>query len=231
MNASIQALLELQVIDRQRLTLRAAREAKLKKKAAGEKAYADADHAANLAQAEVDRQAALDRQYRQDVERCERTVVELRAKQPEAKTNSDYMALMNGIEQAKLEKVKRESSLKDLVKRIAELQTKADAVRAKAERVKALADAAAADATEALVPTPEEAALQAQYDERRTEVLPAFLEHYERLVKANHKSPLMRVDASSRATPLGAVLSHHQMEQIRSGVLVLDRNNAILYLP
>jgi len=43
--------------------------------------------------------------------------------------------------------------------------------------------------------------------------------------------PLMRVDPKTRTTPVGAILSHNQVEQIRQGKLVIDRgSNAILYL-
>jgi hypothetical protein len=81
------------------------------------------------------------------------------------------------------------------------------------------------------LPCAEESALDAQYAERRAQVEPAFLEVYERLVKAMHKAPLLRVDPVTRATPLGAVLSFNQVEQIRMGKLVIDRtSNAILYL-
>ena len=40
-----------------------------------------------------------------------------------------------------------------------------------------------------------------------------------------------RVDPKTRTTPVGAILSHNQVEQIRQGKLVIDRGtNAILYI-
>ena len=227
---SVAALLELQVIDKQRLTLRRAREEQLKRVDEARRACAVADEAVATAQAEIDRHGALVRQYTGDVQRCEATIAELRGKQPEAKTNKDYMDIINGIEQAKLEKVKREGSIKDLGVRIAALEERAAAARAKADAAKAGLDAALAAAGDAQ-PSEQERELDAQYVTRRAEVDPAFLEVYERLVKAHHKTPLLRVDPRTRTTPFGAVLSHNQVEQIRNGKLVVDRNsNAILYL-
>ena len=60
---------------------------------------------------------------------------------------------------------------------------------------------------------------------------PEFVRTYEKLVKSGHKSPLLRVDPTTRATPLGTLISHNMVEQIRQGKLVIDRtSNAILYL-
>lgn len=227
---SVAALLELQVIDQQRLKLRKGREACLSKSDKAKAAWAAADESARAAQAEVDRHGALVRQYTADVQRCEATMAELRGKQPEAKTNKDYMDIINGIEQAKLEKVKREGSIKDLNARIATLQERADLANAKAAELKAQLDAAVGGSEAAAQPSAEEAALEAQYNARRADVEPAFLEVYERLARAG-KPPLVRVDPRTRATPQGAVLSHNQIEQIRTGKLVVDRgSNAILYL-
>ena len=231
MNPHIQALLDLQVIDKQRLTHKRGRDAKLKKLADAEKAWKAASEAAVSAQGEVDRLGALTRQYTADVERCDKTVADLRAKQPEAKTNKDYMDLINGIEAAKLEKVKRETSLKEIQSRVDDLIAKAAEAATRAEQAKTTLQTIATDAEAAKVPTPEEAALQQQYDELRNVVDPAFLEHYERLIKANHKTPLLRVDVATRSTPFGTLLSPNYVEQLRAGKLVIDRTtNAILYL-
>ncbi len=231
MNPNIQALLDLQVIDKQRLTHKRAREALLKKLLDAEKAWHAAEAAATSAQGEIDRVGALIRQYHADVERCEKSVVDLRAKQPEAKTNKEYMDLINGIESAKLEKVKRETSLKELQTRVDGLTTKAAEAQAKAAQLKGLHDGIATTAEAAKVPGAEEAGLQQQYDELRKTVEPAFLETYERLIKANHKTPLLRVDPATRATPFGALLSHNHVEQIKAGKLVIDRaTNGILYI-
>ncbi len=231
MNPNIQALLDLQVIDKQRLTHQRAREAKLKKLADAEAAWKAALAGATAAQAEVDRLGALIRQYTADVERCDKAVIDLRGKQPEAKTNKEYMDLINGIESAKLEKVKREASLKELQVRVTELTTKAADAVAKADQSKTAYDAILPSGETAKVPTAEEAQLQAQYAELRNQVAGEFLEAYERLIKARHKSPLLRVDPATRATPFGTLLSANHIEQLRSGKLVVDRTtNAILYL-
>ncbi len=231
MNSNIQTLLDLQVIDKQRLTLQRAREAKLAKLAAAEKARLAADAAAAAAQAEVDRLGAMIRQYTTDVERCEKTVNDLRAKQPDSKTNKEYMDLINGIEGAKLEKVKREASLKELTGRVDALTLKVGEATAAAEKVRLAHDAIATDAETAKIPTAAESALQVQYDEAKRTVDPTFIEHYERLVKAHHKTPLLRVDPTTRATPFGSLLSSNHVEQLKSGKLVIDRTtNGILYL-
>lgn len=231
MNSNIQTLLDLQVIDKQRLTLQRGREAKLAKLAAAEKALHAAEAAATGAQAEVDRLGAMIRQYTTDVDRCEKTVTDLRAKQPESKTNKEYMDLINGIEAAKLEKVKRETSLKELTSRVDALTLKATEARDAVAKVKTAYEATVLLAESAKVPTAEEAALQKQYDDAKRTVEPAFTEHYERLVKAHHKTPLLRVDPATRATPFGSLLSPNHIEQLKSGKLVIDRaTNGILYL-
>ena len=231
MNSNIQALLDLQVIDKQRLTLKQAREARLHKAAEADKAVSTALAAAAAAQAEVDRLGALIRQYTVDVERCDKTVTELRAKQPEAKTNKEYMDLINGIEASKLEKVKRETSLKELQGRVDELTAKAKAANDKSAQLKATHDTIAAEAEASKTPSAAEAELQKQYDELRKTVEPSFLEHYERLVKVHHKTPLLRVDPATRATPFGTLLSANHLEQLRAGKLVIDRTtNGILFL-
>ena len=231
MNSNIQTLLDLQVIDKQRLALKRAREAKLAKLVAADKAMQSADAAAASANNEVDRLGALIRQYTADVERCDKTVTDLRGKQPESKTNKEYMDLINGIEAAKLEKVKREASLKELTARVDDLTAKANAAKETAIKVKSAHDSTAVEAESAKVPTSEEAALQVQYDEAKRTVEPSFIEHYERLIKAHHKTPLLRVDPNTRATQFGSLLSPNHVEQIKAGKLVIDRaTNGILYL-
>lgn len=231
MNETISALLELQAIEQQRRALRRDREEKLKRLAAAQKASNEGEAAAKAALAESERYAALVRQYQSDVERCETSIGELRAKQPEAKTNREYMEIMNGIEAAKLEKVKRESSIKDITGRIDAIKEKAAQAAEAASGLQAKLAEAEAQAAGSHEPGPEEAALTAQYDEKRKQADPKFLEHFERLLKANHKTPLLKVDPGTRATPLGTIISHNQVEQVRTGKLVIDRaSNAILYL-
>jgi predicted nucleic acid-binding Zn-ribbon protein len=154
----------------------------------------------------------------------------MRSKQMGAKTNKEYMAIINGIEQAKLEKGHREQSIKDLETRVKDLETKAAAAAQAVTAAKAKRDEVASHAGNK-EPGAEESELQRRYDEIKAGIDPAFLEVYERLVKANHKMPLMRVDPQSRSTVFGSVVSHNQVEQIRLGKLVIDRtSNAILYL-
>jgi predicted nucleic acid-binding Zn-ribbon protein len=231
MLSSLNALLDLQVIDHERQKHLQARLAKAKKLAVAQAQAAAAASAAEAAQGEVGKLDALIRQYTTDVERCDATVTELKAKQPEAKTNKEYMDLVNGIEAAKLEKVKREASLKELKARTDALQAKADEAKTKADTAAATAAQVAVAAAGSDQPTAEEKELQSRYDAKKQEVEPAFLEQYERLVKSKAKQPLLRVDPTSRATPFGALLSPNKLEQLRAGKLVIDQQtNAILYL-
>jgi predicted nucleic acid-binding Zn-ribbon protein len=231
MNATIEALLELQVIDQKRQALRAKRLAKSKVAAKALSSAKAMQDDANAIAAELERLDALIRQYKADAERCDATIEELRAKQMEAKTNKEYMAIINGIEQARLEKNHREQSLNELV-------SKRDIVAAKADKTQTTAsgaDQAAAEAAEAAAkaqtPGAEEAELDVIYAAAKAKVDPAFLEAYERLANAGIKSPLMRVDPKTRATPLGAVISMNQLEQIRMGKLVLATgSNQILFV-
>ncbi len=228
MNPSIDALLDLQVLDQQRLALKRAREERLNRLTDAEKSASAAAAETTTAAAEVEKLGALIRQYTADVARCDATINDLRSKQMNAKTNKEYMAIINGIETAKSEKANREQSVKDLAARVAEREAKVVAAKENAGKLSAKrGELVAANDTEA---TPEEVELQRQYDERKAKVDPKFLEVYERLIKANHKMPLMRVDPKTRSTAFGSVLSHNQVEQIRMGKLVLDRSNALLYI-
>jgi predicted nucleic acid-binding Zn-ribbon protein len=231
MNASIDALLELQVIDKQRLTLKTARLSKAGKLGEARKAAAAADEAAAAIQAEIEKKGALVRQYTADAARCDTTIAELRQKQMNAKTNKEYMAIINGIETARVEKNHREQSLKDLAAKTKELEEKLGKAREQAVALHARLAETDKEASGVEQATPEEQALQAQYDARKATVDPKFLEVYERLVAARHPRPLMRVDEKTRTTPVGAVISHNQLEQIRMGKLVLcSGTNSILYI-
>jgi predicted nucleic acid-binding Zn-ribbon protein len=230
MNPNIAALLDLQVIDKQRQVLKQAREGlRARVQKAAEAAQA-AQAAAVAAQAEVDRLQALLRQYASDSARCDATIADLRGKQMGAKTNKDYMAIINGIEQAKVEKSLREQSIKDLGSRLDGLNEKAAKANAQVAELGAALVKLQEDGGDGK-PSPEEQAIQAQYDARKASCDPAFLEVYERLIKANHKMPLAKVDPHTRATPVGNLVSHNIIEQIRMGKLVVDRNtNSILYV-
>lgn len=228
---SIATLLELWTIDQRRLVLRKARDDARAKLVAAAKATEDADTVARAAQAETDRLAALVRQYQADAERCQQQIEKLRGEQTTAKTNKDYMAIINGIENAKSEKTQREQSVKEITSRQAALQEKAEKAKARAAEVAKKHEEIKTQIGGLDVVTPEEQELQNQYDAVKVKAEPAFLEHYERLIKANHKKPLVRVDSKTRATPYGNLLSHNQVEMIKQGKLVVDRtSNSILYL-
>jgi predicted nucleic acid-binding Zn-ribbon protein len=231
MNANIAALLDLQVIDKKRLVLKHAREATHSKLSDAEKAWRTADGNASVSGAEVDKLGALMRQYTADSARCDTTIAELRTKQMGAKTNKDYMAIINGIELAKSEKVMREQSIKEITQRLDALKEKAAKAAEQSAVLKAEYDRIAAESGVPDQPSPEEAAVQKLYDEKKAAIDAAFLEAYERLVKARHPMPLAKVNTTSRATPHGVMISHNQIEQIRMGKLVIDRtSNSILYL-
>ena len=112
MNSSIEALLDLQVIDKKRLTLKKAREQQNGQVDDAGKAAEAATASAAAATAEVEKLGALIRQYTTDVARCDTTIADLRSQQMNAKTNKEYMVIINGIEAAKLEKANREASVK-----------------------------------------------------------------------------------------------------------------------
>lgn len=231
MNPSIAALLDLQVIDKKRQAIKQAREGRRSKLGDAEKAWRAAEAATQAATAEVEKLGALVRQYTTDSARCDATIADLRAKQMAAKTNKDYMAIINGVEAAKVEKTMREASIKEIGAKLDALKEKAvkaaeQALALKAEHERVGTEMGAPDQA-----SPEEQEIDRQYDARKAEVDPAFLEVYERLVKARHKMPLAKVDANTRATPMGVIIGHNQIEQIRMGKLVIDRtSNSILYL-
>jgi predicted nucleic acid-binding Zn-ribbon protein len=230
MNANIEALLELQVIDKQRLTLLRARKARLTRLAETRLAATAKHEAATATAAEVDKLGALVRQYTADVARCEASIAELRGKQMAAGSNKEYMAIINGIETARLEKTHREQSLKELAAKKEQLEAKAAAAKDEAAKTDALVAKAEAEAGGAAQPSPEEADLQQAYNEKKATVDPKFLEAYERLVQAG-KQPLIRIDPNSRATPWGAVVSMNQIEQIKAGKLVIATGTQqILYV-
>ena len=108
MNQTIAALLELHDVNRQRQILikeRTTREARLQE---AEQALARATAAREAAEQAVHANAALTRQYTADIERCDATIAKLREQQMQAKTNKEYLACINGIENAKSEKKLRQ---------------------------------------------------------------------------------------------------------------------------
>jgi predicted nucleic acid-binding Zn-ribbon protein len=231
MAASIAALLELWSIDQRRLGLSRVRDDATAVAAKAEAAWKAVESSAAAAKADAERIDALIRQYAADTERCDRTVAELSQKKLSAKSNREYMDIHNAIEQARAEKTQREQSVKELATRKADLEAKAAAAAEKAGAAKAEAEAATAKVGAAGGPSAEEREVSDQATAIRARIDPEFLAVYDRLVKSGHKSPLVRVDPKTRATPHGALLSHNQLEQIRQGKLVIDRGtNAILYI-
>lgn len=231
MAETVAALLELWTIDQRRRTLSKVRDEAAAAVRKAEAALAALDAAAATTQAEADRLDALVRQYNADCARCDQTIADLSQKKLAAKSNREYMDVHNGIEQARAEKLQRETSVKELGARKAELTAKAQAAAEKVAAAKAERDALAAAVGAAGGPGDEERELEARAAGIKAGIDPEFLQVYERLVKSGHKNPLVRVDPRTRTTPFGAILSHNQVEQIRQGKLVIDRaTNAILYL-
>ena len=231
MAESVTALLELWSVDQRRRKLSGVRDSASGAAGKVETTWKAADSAAKTAALEVSRLDALIRQYASDVERCDKTIADLAQKKLGAKSNREYMDIHNGIEQARSEKTQREQSVKEQTARQADLAQKAEAAAAKAAAAKVDYDAAAAKVGDAGGPTADEHDLEAQAAAIKARIDPEFLQVYERLIKSGHKMPLMRVDPKTRTTPVGAILSHNQVEQIRQGKLVIDRgSNAILYL-
>ena len=231
MAESVTALLELWSIDQRRRKLSMVRDSASCAASKVEVAWKTSEAVAKAAKTEVERLDALIRQYTADVERCDKTIAGLAQQKLGAKSNREYMDIHNGIEQARAEKTQREQSVKEQIVRQADLTAKAEVAATKAAAAKAEFDAAAAKVGAAGGPTPDEQDLETQAAAIKARIEPEFLQTYERLIKAGHKSPLMRVDPKTRTTPVGAILSHNQVEQIRQGKLVIDRGtNAILYI-
>jgi predicted nucleic acid-binding Zn-ribbon protein len=231
MHATIAALLALHRLNEQRQRLANDRLTREKALAAARAKLTTAEQAVTEAQAQVDRNDALIRQYQTDITRCETAVQDLRTKQMSAASNKEYLACLNGIEAAKVEKKMREESLRNL-------GTQIDGLKAVLAKVQATRDAAAAAVQKAsdeqaayASAAANEAELDSLYAQQRSSVDAKFLEQYERLIAARHRSPLVAIDANTRSTPLGQVISHNQLEQLRLGHLVIDRqSNGILYI-
>lgn len=227
----VAALLELWTIDQRRRELSKARDSKSATAGKVEADWKALEAAAQAATTEASRSDALIRQYQADVERCDKTIAEMSQKKLSAKSNKEYMDVHNGIEQAKAEKTQREQSVKELIARKSDREKMAQAAVEKAAAAKAKVEGSQAAVAAEGGPTAEEQELAARADAIKAGIDPEFLKTYEKLVKSGHKSPLMRVDPKTRATPFGTLLSHNMLEQIRQGKLVIDRaSNAILYI-
>lgn len=231
MHPAIVQLLELHRTNEQRQRLRLDRETRVAKRKQADAALEKYQSLHAAAVAKVDEQAALIRQYTADVERCDTEIASLRAKQMEAKTNKEYLDCINGVEHAKAEKKLREESLANLNAQVETLQAGVSAAATKLADIQSKYDKFIADQQE-----PEAAAgsldeLERLYQEKRAHVDPKYLEVYERLIEARHKTPLISIDPQTRATPLGQIISHNDCERVRSGQLVTDpMTNGILYI-
>lgn len=231
MHETLAALLELHDVNRQRQVLihdRTSRDGKL---SVARETVAKATAAREQAEEAAGTNGALTRQYQADTERCTTTIDKLREQQMTASTNKEYLACINGIENAKSEKKLREESLAELATHV---ETKQAAVEV-AKQAEEAAQMELAKAEEELSGGAEaevsEAELERIYQERKKDVDPKFLEVYERLITSKHKFPLMKVDARNRATPMGNMISTQQLERLRLGHLVTDPStNAILYV-
>ena len=188
------------------------------------------------AEAEEARNAANDydaliNQKQQDIVDADSKIEELRGKQSDAKTNKEYMAIINGIEEAKATKTMANEKLAEVQAVIDEAKAKADELEAKRDEVKAAVEAKIAELSGNEDAQMSEAELDRLYEAQAPKVDAKILEVYERLVKSKHPMPLMPIDPNTRATPYGNLISHNQMEEIRMGNLICDQtNNAILYI-
>ena len=231
MHESIKALLELHDIDRQRLILKKDRERRESGIAEAQAELDAANEKADAAVAEADEYSALITQKQADIENADKTIEELREKQSSAKTNKEYMAIINGIEEAKSSRAMAQEKLDEVQANIDEIKANAEAVHAKREEIKAKVEATIKELESSADAEISEAELDRMYEEQAPKVDAKFLEVYERLTKSNHPMPLMPIDPHSRATPYGSLISQNQMEQIRMGTLSIDQsNNAILYI-
>lgn len=231
MHPVITALLDLHDVNRKRMALARERRAVEAKLETAQKALAQMTTEADRLEGETRTSDALIRQYRSDVERCERVIRESREKQMQAKTNKEYLACVNAAEQAKSEKRLREESLKQLDTNVEVKRQAAQAALARRDEAAKALDSAKSEVAAGAERNAAEKQLDAIYQEKRNAVEPKFLETYERLVAANHRMPLMKVDPRTRATPYGQIIGTNQLEMIRLGHFVKDpQSNAILYV-
>ena len=231
MHANIRALLDLHDVNLQRQRLIKDRRGREGGVAKATEIFDQADRKARDAEEKAASMDALIRQYTADIERCQKTITNLREKQMTAKTNKEYLAVINGVEEAKAEMKLRKESLNGLNTQVEELRQAAAAARAEADAVADKVDEAKVDAAGHEQANDSEQELERIYQEKKAAVEPELLDHYERLVIANHPMPMMRVDPASRATPMGTIISHNHLEQIRLGHMVLESTNkAILYV-
>lgn len=231
MHESIQNLLDLHDINQQRQILKTERSRREDGIAEAQAKLDAINEQADAARGVADEYAALITQKQQDIEDADKQIEELRGKQGDAKTNKEYMAIINGIEEAKSTKTLAKEKLEEVQAIIDEAKAKADEIDAERQAIKQEVDATIAEIQGGSEVEVSEAELDKLYEAQAPKVDAAILEVYERLVKSKHPMPLMPIDANTRATPYGNLISHNQMEEIRMGKLMIDQtNNAILYI-
>ncbi len=231
MHPAMTNLLELHDINQQRRVLQQRQQARGSELSDAQAKCDALTEAATVAESAAHEADALIRQYTQDITDCDAKQETLRAQQSTAKTNKDYLDIINGIEEAKNLKKIRTEKLASLQASIDELNAQAAAAgAARDEAVTACEVIKSEQAENTDVDTSEEE-LERLYDEKRKTVEAEYLAAYERLVKGNHSMPLMPVDSVTRGTPYGNLISHNHIEQIRNGALIHDATtNAILYV-
>ncbi|MFW5830580.1 MAG: zinc ribbon domain-containing protein [Planctomycetota bacterium] len=228
MHPTMRALLDLHDVNQQRQLLRRQREGREQTIRSAEKQLARLAEQTEAAQKAAHDADALVRQYEQDIANAEQRIGELRERQMSAKTNKEYLSVINGIEDSKNIKKIREQKLGELRARIDSLQQAADQATQQYEGATAKVEeirAANAGPEEADISEEE---LDHLYQEKRQAVDAKFLEVYERLVQGGHPMPLMPIDPVVRTTPYGNLISLNHIEQIRKGHLVQDHASAAL---
>ena len=231
MHPAIIQLLDLHRINQNRQLLQNDRLGRSSKRQQADAALEKYKKLHEAAGSKVSDQDALIRQYTADVERCDAEILKLRSQQMEAKTNKEYLDCINGVETAKAEKKLREESLENLQANVDELKASADKAAAQLADIQAKYDKFIAEHQEPEASGSSLEEVERIYAEKRQGLDAKFLEVYERLIAARHKTPLLEVNPATRATPLGQIISHNDCERIRNGELVTDpMTNGILYM-
>ena len=168
MHPNIKELVALHDIFRQRQILvvdREKREARLNR---AQRALANANAAAEAAAEKATGADALIRQYTSRIEELKEFVAAQRAKQMEAQSNKDYVAILNSIEEANAESKLSQENLADLKANIAEMQEKADAIAKKRDVVQTKHDEVAEQCNGETDADISEAQLDRMYEEQRS---------------------------------------------------------------
>ena len=103
----------------------------------------------------------------------------------------------------------REESLENLQANVDELKASADKAAAQLADIQAKYDKFVAEHQEPEASGSSQEEVERIYAEKRQGLDAKFLEVYERLIAARHKTPLLEVNPATRATPLGQIISHN----------------------